>query len=136
MKRAHVVPITNQVKAILEALAVHSKDKSKYLFPSMTSNLRPISENTLNQALRRLSYSKDEIVSHGLRAMFSTLANENIASHKQHSDVIERHLAHVESNMIRKAYNHAEYYLQRVDLMEWYCNYLDELRSVKSPKIN
>ncbi len=95
MKRAHFVPITKQIRELLEALAPYSKGKSKYLFPAFTSNLRAISENTLNQALRRLSYSKEEIVSHGLRAMFSTLANENIGIHGHHGDVIERHLAHV-----------------------------------------
>jgi integrase len=132
MKRPHFVPITNQIKSLLEALAPHSKNRSKYLFPSMTSNLRPISENTINQSLRRLSYSKDEIVGHGLRAMFSTLANENIFLHGHTSDVIERHLAHVETNKIRGAYNHAEYYTQRFELAQWYCDYLDELKSSNS----
>jgi integrase len=129
MKRAHFVPITKQMKAVLDELAPYSKEKSKYLFPSFTSNIRPISENTLNQALRRLSYTKEEIVSHGLRAMFSTLANEHINSHGFHSDIIERHLAHVENNKIRGAYNHAEYYPQRCGLMEWYNGYLDMLKN-------
>jgi hypothetical protein len=64
--------------------------------PSLTSNIRPISENTLNQALRRLGYSKEEIVSHGFRAMFSTIANEHILEHGFPEKAIELHLAHAE----------------------------------------
>jgi integrase len=127
MRRNHIVPITKQVRAVLEELEPLTRHRSIYLFPSLTSNVRPISENTLNQALRRLSYSREEIVSHSFRAMFSTIANEHTPVHGYNSDVIERHLAHVEGNKIRGAYNHAEYFEQRVGLMEWYCNYLDSL---------
>lgn len=127
-KNPHVVPITTQLKAILDELAPHTKNRSQYLFPSLTSNTRPISENTLNQALRRLGYSKEEIVSHGFRAMFSTVANEHIDKHGYHTDVIERHLAHVEKNKVKGAYNRAEYWEQRVGLSQWWADYLDALK--------
>lgn len=129
MKRPHFIPITKQIKELLEELAVYSKDRSKYLFPALHTNMKPISENTLNQALRRLGYSKEEIVSHGFRAMFSTIANENIPLHGYHTDVIERHLAHAERNKVKGAYNHAEYTDQRIGLVKWWNDYLEELKN-------
>lgn len=127
-KNPHVVPITKQLKAILEELAPHTQNQSRYLFPALTSNTRPISENTLNQALRRLGYSKEEIVSHGFRAMFSTIANEHISEHGYHTDVIERHLAHVEKNKVKGAYNRAEYMDERKGLAQWWADYLDNVK--------
>ena len=128
MKRPHIVPITKQVKDVLENLRSHTQHKSKYLFHSLHTTIKPISENTMNQALRRLGYSKEEIVSHGFRAMFSTLANENITVHGYHTDVIERCLAHVEGNKVKGAYNHAQYTQERLALMQWYADYLDTLK--------
>jgi len=127
MNRPHIAPITPQMRNVLDDLTPHTKHKSRYLFPSLTSNVRPISENTLNQALRRMGYSKEEIVSHGLRAMFSTVAHENISVHGYHSDVIERCLAHTEKNKVKNAYNHAEYKEERMGLMTWYNDYLDKI---------
>jgi integrase len=131
-KRPHIIPITKQLKVILEELSPHTKGRSRYLFPSLYTNMKPISENTLNQALRRLGYSKEEIVSHGFRAMFSTIANENIDIHGYHTDVIERHLAHIEKNKVKGAYNRAEYREERMGLMTWYNEYLDTLKKSKS----
>ena len=71
------------------------------LFPSLRSSKRPISENTLNSALRRMGYTGKEMTSHGFRATFSTIANE---SGLWHPDAIERALAHVEQNVVRRAY--------------------------------
>lgn len=129
MKRPHVVPITKQVKEVLENLRPHTQHKSKYLFHSLHTTMKPISENTMNQALRRLGYAKEEIVGHGFRAMFSTLANENITAHGYHTDVIERCLAHVETNKVKGAYNHAEYTKERLGLMQWWADYLDGVKS-------
>lgn len=128
MKRPHIVPITKQVKEVLENLRPHTQHKSKYLFHSLHTTMKPISENTMNQALRRLGYAKEEIVGHGFRAMFSTLANENITAHGYHTDVIERCLAHVEGNKVKGAYNHAEYTKERLGLMQWWADYLDEVK--------
>jgi integrase len=132
MNRPHTVPITPQIRSVLNDITPHTKHKSRYLFPSLNTNIKPISENTLNQALRRIGYSKEEIVSHGLRAMFSTIAHENISIHGFHSDVIERCLAHIESNKVKDAYNRAEYKDERKGLMAWYNNYLDSLKELKS----
>lgn len=133
-KKPHTVPITKQVKAVIEALRPHTQHKSKYLFHSLHTSIKPISENTMNQALRRLGYAKEEIVSHGFRAMFSTIANENITVHGYHTDVIERCLAHVESNKVKGAYNHAQYSQERLGLMQWWADYLDEVKKNKGEK--
>lgn len=129
MKRPHVVPITKQLKAILEELTPHTKGRSRYLFPALYTTQKPISDGTMNKALRRLGYGNDAIVSHGFRAMFSTVANENIEQHGYHTDIIERHLAHAEKNKVKGAYNRAEYWEQRVGLMQWWADYLDEMKA-------
>lgn len=128
MKRPHIVPITPQLKQLLEELAPYTKKHSRYLFPALYTTLKPISDGTMNKALRRLGYGKDEIVAHGFRAMFSTVANENISDHGYHSDVIERHLAHVEKNKVKGAYNRAEYLEERRGLMIWWADYLDKVK--------
>ena len=100
MRRAHKVPLTEQVLEMLAELAPITGE-GKYLFPSIRSSERPITDNTLNAALRRLGFGKDEVTAHGFRATASTLLNE---MGKWHPDAIERQLAHVESNDIRRAY--------------------------------
>jgi integrase len=131
MKRPHIIPITKQVKEVIEALRPHTQHKSKYLFHSLHTTLKPISDGTMNKALRRMGYANDEIVAHGFRAMFSTIANENISVHGYHTDIIERCLAHVEGNKVKGAYNHAEYTKERSGLMQWWADYLDEVKAVK-----
>jgi integrase len=80
---------------------------------------------TLNKAIRRIDNGKyiGKMVTHGFRSMASTILNE----HKFRSDVIEKQLAHQEKNRIRGAYNRAEYLPERVEMMQWYANYLDSL---------
>jgi integrase len=87
--------------------------------------MRPISENTLNAALRRLGYSKDEATAHGFRATAATLLNE---SGKWNPDAIERQLAHVENNDGRRAYTRGEHWDERVKMMDWWVGYLNTLR--------
>lgn len=70
------------------------------------------------------------MVSHGARSMFSTLAYEHFQEHKMISEVIERQLDHRERNKIKDAYNHAEYMNERRILMQWWSDYLDQLKSV------
>jgi integrase len=129
MKRPHSVPITPQVKSLLEEISPYTQNKSPYLFASLYTKLKPISDGTMNKALRRLGYGNDDLVAHGFRGTFSTLSNENIQEHGYHTDIIERHLAHIDTNRIKGAYNHSEYWGQRVGLMTWYSNYLDSLKS-------
>lgn len=125
MRRDHHVPLSPQSLAILaEARLVTGP--TGLIFPGLRSAKRPMSENTLNAALRRMGYSKDEMTAHGFRATASTLLNE---SGKWRPDVIERALAHVEPGKIRRAYNHAEYWNERVAMAHWWSDYLDMLRS-------
>ena len=122
MKRRHIVPLSRQALKVIEELRPITGN-SKYLFPSPRSNTRCMSENGVRIALRSIGFTKEQIVPHGFRATFSTIANE----HGFNRDVIERQLAHVEGNAVRGAYNHAEYLAQRKDLMQWWADWLDNL---------
>jgi integrase len=127
MRRPHRVPLASQALSILAQLREITSG-SKYLFPSVRSWHRPISENTLNAALRRLGYDKTELTIHGLRSTASSLLNE---SGKWHADAIERQLAHQEQNEVRGAYTHAaEFWQERVHMMKWWASYLDGLRDL------
>ena len=118
----HIVPLSEQVITLLKELKPLTGN-DKYLFPSNRTKARPISENTLNAALRRLGYSKDEMTSHGFRSMASTLLNEQGWNH----DAIERQLAHAEKNGVRASYNYAEYLPVRKEMMQSWADYLDSL---------
>lgn len=126
MRREHRIPLPVQAVAILHNVQGIT-GSGKLVFPSIRSVRRPMSENTLNAALRRLGYSKDEVSAHGFRATASTLLNE---SGLWTADVIERQLAHVESNEVRRAYARGDYWKERVKMMGWWANYLDELKVV------
>ncbi len=123
MKRRHLIPLSTQVQAIIEELRPIT-GRGRYLFPSPRNDGRCMSENGVRVALRAMGFGKDQITPHGFRAMLSTVANE----HGWNRDVIERQLAHVEQNQVRGAYNHAEYLDQRREMMQWWADYLDELR--------
>jgi integrase len=122
MRRPHRVPLASQALAILRGLQ-EITGGSRYLFPLVRSWHRPISDNTLNAALRRLVYDQIELTIHGLRSTASTLLNE---SGKWKADAIERQLAHQEANEIRGAYTHtAEFWQERVRMMRWWADELD-----------
>ena len=125
MRRPHRVPLSRQALSILEELQ-NISGKGVPLFPSVLSAARPISDNTLNAALRRLGYDKTQMTAHGFRAMASTLLNE---MGKWHPDAIERQLGHVESNDVRRAYARGEHWLERVQMMQYWSDYLDALRT-------
>jgi integrase len=125
MRRAHRVPLTEQALAILTRLKPITGD-GRYLFPSTRSRDRCMSENTLNAALRRMGYGKDEMTSHGFRASASSMLNE---SGKWNPDAIEAQLAHVDQNAIRRAYDRAEFWDERVKMMTWWADRLDDLRA-------
>ena len=124
MRRPHRVPLAPQAIVILEVLRTLT-GQYELLFPGARSPSRPLSENTLNAALRRLGYAKDDMSSHGFRAAASSLLNE---CGKWNADAIEAQLAHVEANAVRKAYARAEYWAERVEMMAYWADRLDELR--------
>jgi len=130
MPAPHIIPLTDRMIEILKQAYAISGHCSKYVFPSFISKSRVMSENTLNQALRRLGYPKEEIVYHSFRSMASTIMHEKIGEHGIHSDAIERQLAHAERSGVKAAYNHAEYLKERRILMQWWSDYLDELKKV------
>lgn len=125
MRRPHKVPLSTQVVGMLEELRTIT-GHTTFLFPSVRSPSRPITDNTLNAALRRLGYSKDEVTAHGFRATAATLLNEMV---KWHPDAIERQLAHVESNDVRRAYARGEHWAERVKMMQVWSDYLESLRA-------
>jgi len=96
------------------------------IFPGVRSAIRPISENTVNAALRRIGYTADEMTGHGFRSLASTLLNEQ---GRWDSDAIERQLAHSEENGVRAAYNYAQYLPERRKMMQVWADYLDDLRA-------
>jgi integrase len=125
MRRPHRVPLSRQALAVLGDLQPMS-GSGHFLFPSVRSTVRPISENTLNAALRRLGYGTDDMTAHGFRAMASARLNEMSG---WNPDAIERQLAHQEQNDVRRAYVYAaEYWPERVKMMQAWADYLDELR--------
>jgi integrase len=124
MKEAHVVPLSKQAMKVLRELH-RLTGKGRYCFPSLLSAERPMSDNTLNTALRRMGFDHDTMTAHGFRAMASTLLNEM----GWPPDVIERQLAHVERNKVRAAYNRASYMAERRELMQQWADYCDQLRA-------
>ena len=123
MGEAHIVPLARQALAILNELEPFARG-GRYLFPSLRTRDRPMSDNTINAALRRLGYTSEEQTGHGFRSMASTLLNEQ----GYPPDVIELQLAHTERNKVRAAYNKAQRLPERRKMMQAWANYLDALR--------
>jgi integrase len=123
MTEEHIVPLADQVIAILRDLEPITSG-GRYVFPSLRGANRPLSENTVNFALRSMGYSGDQITGHGFRAMASTCLNEQGFP----PDVIELQLAHAERNEVRAAYNRAKRIPERRTMMQSWANYLEKLR--------
>lgn len=126
IKQEHIVPLTDITMALLKEMYLYS-GKAKYIFHSLRSTSTPMSDATMNNALRRMGYSQDEIVVHGFRAMFSTIAHEKSSfSH----EVIETQLAHSVGSKVSQAYNRAQYLSERKELMKWWSLYLTNLTAL------
>lgn len=123
-REPHLVPLSRQALELLRELRPLS-GRGRYLFPSIRTDKRPMSDGTMNAALRRLGYAHDEMTAHGFRSLASTRLNEM----GFRPDVIERQLAHAERDTTRGAYNRAEYLPERVEMMQRWSDYLDELRA-------
>lgn len=124
MRRPHRVPLSRQVIAMLKELHEHTH-WWKYLFPCLGKPRKAMSENAVNQGLRKLGYTTNQMTAHGFRAMAATLLNE---MGQWNPDAIERQLAHVDTNQVRRAYARGEYWDERVAMMQRWSDYLDELR--------
>ncbi len=124
MRKVHHVPLSRQAVAVLRDVKAVT-GPAGFVFPGMRSRARPMSENTLNAALRRLGYTSEEMTSHGFRALASTLLNE---SGRWHPDAIERALAHSDKDKVRAAYHRGQHWKERVEMAQWWSEYLDQLR--------
>ena len=125
MKRPHRVPLAPQAVAILRDLQSIT-GQGKFLFPSIRSAARCMSENTINAALRRLGFTKNEMTGHGFRSAASSMLNE---SGLWNADAIERQLAHADSDSVRRAYARADFWKERVRMMKWWADKCDKMRS-------
>jgi integrase len=129
MRRDHIVPLAKQAVDILQR-AERISGGGRYVFPSARTpdGSRAMSEIAVLAALRRMGYTKEEMTAHGFRAMASTLLYE----HNWPSEVIELQLAHSEKNKVKAAYNRAQFLDKRREMMQWWADFLDELREVTS----
>ncbi|MDR2076033.1 MAG: tyrosine-type recombinase/integrase [Desulfovibrio sp.] len=124
MRRPHIVPLATQSLAVLAELEKYTLG-GRFLFPSRRTASRPMSDNTINAALRYLGYAREEMCGHGFRAMASSLLAEQGWS----IDAIERQLAHVEGNKVRAAYHRSEHLEERRRMMQAWADYLDSLEA-------
>ena len=124
MRQPHSVPLSYQALTILKEMRSLS-GSGRYVFPSIRTRARPISDNTINAALRRMGYSKEQMTAHGFRTSASSLLNE---SGKWNPDAIERALAHMVAGSVRRIYNQSAYWNERVAMAQWWSDYLGELR--------
>jgi integrase len=123
MRRPHDVPLSKQAIRILKEIWSLS-DNGEFVLPSIRSVKKPLSDAAMNSALRRMGYSQKEMTAHGFRSSASTILNERGVN----SDVIEAALGHQDENAIRRAYNRATYWPERVKLMQAWANMLDEFK--------
>lgn len=127
MRREHVVPLSEPAMAIVERNWPEI-DGVELMFPSIHSNRKWLSENAFNSMLRRMGYTKAEVTAHGFRATASTILN----SRGYDPDVIEAALAHQDRNVIRRTYNRATYWEQRVELMSVWADLVDRVCTSRS----
>ncbi len=123
MRQSHAVPLSRQALSVLEGIWSLSEG-AELVFPSIRSQERPLSDAAFNSALRRMGYEKDEVTAHGFRVTASSILN----SRGHNPDVIEAVLAHQDSNAIRRTYNRATYWKQRVELMQVWGDLLDQFK--------
>ena len=129
MRKIHHVPLSRQAVNILNEMQNYS-GKEGYVFPQYYNSKKAMSENTLLYFSNRLGYAGRNTI-HGFRSVASTVLNE---SRKWHPDVIERQLAHQESNKVRKAYNRAEHLDERRKMMQWWADHIDSIMIQDSDK--
>jgi integrase len=118
----HIVPLCRQVLAILKHIKTYTGD-GEYVFPAVGNKLRPMSENTMNSALRRLGYTHEQMVPHGFRTIASTFLTELGYS----PEIIELQLAHTPRDKVRAVYNRASQLKERREMMQAYADHLDSL---------
>ncbi len=126
-RQPHNVPLSRQSLELISEIHPISSH-SDFVFPSLRTPKQPMSENTVNGALRRLGYGGDEMTAHGFRTTASSLLNE---SGKWNPDAIEKALSHSDKNAIRGTYNRSAYWQERVEMAQWWSDYLVKLSENK-----
>lgn len=121
-RRDHTVPLSDQALEVLREIYPLT-GQGKYVFPSLRTSSRPMSNNTVLAALRRMGFTKDEMTPHGFRSMASTLLHENGWDH----EVIELQLAHSRRDKVAAAYDRSRRLPERKKMMSWWSNYLQQL---------
>ncbi|WP_447906930.1 tyrosine-type recombinase/integrase [Stenotrophomonas geniculata] len=129
-KTPHIVPLSDQAVEVLRELYPYTK-RSEFVFPGVRSSLKPMSENTMNAALRNLGFDSDTMVGHGFRAMARTVLDEVLG---YRPDYIEHQLAHAVKDPLGRAYNRATHLPERRKMMQAWSDYLDQLR-VTEPNV-
>jgi integrase len=124
MKQPHVVPLCRQAVEILTELNLLT-GASKYVFPSGRTSARPMSENAVLAALRRMGYDKETMTGHGFRAMARTILDEVL---QQRPELIEHQLAHTVRDPLGRAYNRTAHLAARIKMMQLWADYLDGLK--------
>jgi len=125
VKNEFILPLSNQALAILQE--VHqNRTSDKFVFSSPNYKDRGLSDNTILGAFRRMGFSKEEIVGHSFRNLFSTTCYNNQKAHKMSEEVIESLLHHQEKNQVKRAYNRAKYTKPKKELIQWYADYIDD----------
>jgi len=123
-RHPHRLPLSEQAVAILrEAQALSGG--GHYVFPKLGSPLKPMCENAINGALRRMGYDRAEMTAHGFRTTASSLLNE---SGRWSADAIERTLSHADNNQVRGIYHRGTHWPERVEMAQWWSDHLDTLR--------
>jgi integrase len=127
MRVQHIVPLSRQAVALLREMQPVT-GTGRFVFPSPRTDSRPLSDNGMLAALRRMGFERGVLTVHGFRSTASTLLNEQ----GWNPDAIERQLAHSERDGVRAAYNYAEYLPERRKMMQFWSDYLDDLRTGKT----
>jgi integrase len=122
---SHIVPLSGQAVAILRELHPVTRH-SEYVFPGARSPKRPMSDNAILAALRRMGIAKDEMSGHGFRAMARTILDEVLGVR---ADLIEHQLAHAVRDPNGRAYNRTSHLPQRRAMMQQWADYLDRLKA-------
>jgi integrase len=120
------LPLAPQAVALLRSLSALT-GSGRFLFPSVRAASRYMSENTINAVLRRLGFAKEEMSGHGFRSAASSILNE---SGLWHADAVERQLAHVDNDAVRRAYARRDYREERARMMNWWAEKCHELQGV------
>ncbi len=124
MRRSHLVPLSTQALDLLNELKIMTSNY-RYVFPGRNDPNKPMSEASINQVIKRVSYD-GKLTGHGFRHMMSTLMHENGFK----SEWIETQLPHIDKNSIRGTYNHAQYFEKRKEMLQWHSNIITEFNNV------